>query len=159
MNAPRRNTWIGLLGWIVLCFAAAAIGSAFTTPSLENWYRELTKPPGNPPNWIFGPVWSALYLAMAIAAWRVWKARGLREPALKVFGVQLALNTLWSVLFFGMHNPGAALVEIVLLWAAIATTLAMFWRIDRVAGALFVPYLAWVSFATYLIGAIWWLNR
>jgi tryptophan-rich sensory protein len=159
MNAPRRNAWLGLVAWIVLCFAAAAIGSAFTTPSLEPWYRDLAKPPGNPPNWIFGPVWSALYLAMAIAAWRVWKTRRLGEPALKVFGVQLALNTLWSVLFFYTHNPGAALVDIVLLWAGIATTLAMFWRIDRVAGALFVPYLAWVSFATYLNAAIWWLNR
>jgi tryptophan-rich sensory protein len=144
---------------MAVCGLVAAVGSGFTKPSIAGWYADLTKPPGNPPDWVFGPVWTLLYLSMAIAAWLVWQQRGIKTPAIAMFAVQWALNLAWSVLFFGMHSPCAALVDIAILWVAIARTLVMFWRIDWRAGALLVPYLAWVSFASYLNAAIWWLNR
>jgi tryptophan-rich sensory protein len=118
------------------------------------------KPPFNPPDWIFAPVWTALFFMMALAAWRVWRRGGLRQArsALTLFVVQLALNLAWSVMFFGMRAIGAALVEIVLLLVAILATTLAFWRRDRVAGMLFMPYAAWVAFATVLNAALWRLN-
>jgi benzodiazapine receptor len=151
---------IGLVVFIAICFAAASIGSLVTTPQIPGWYAELAKPTWNPPNWIFGPVWSCLYLMMAVAAWLVWRHAGFagaRGP-LTLFAIQLALNSLWSVLFFGIQNPAAAAVEIILLWATILATLIAFWNRSKWAGGLLVPYLAWVSFAAVLNFTIWRLN-
>lgn len=158
-TTPRRP-WIGLIVFLVICFAAAGIGSAVTTPQIDGWYANLTKPSWNPPNWIFGPVWSTLYVAMAVAAWLVWRQSGIAaaKVPLALFGVQLALNTLWSCLFFGLENPGLAFTEVLLLWVAIAATMVTFWFRSKVAGLLFVPYLAWVTFAAFLNFTVWRLN-
>ena len=145
---------------LVICFGAAWIGSCLTTPSIGGWYAGLRKPAWTPPNWLFGPVWSLLYLGMAIAAWLVW--RRLEIPgakfALLVFAVQLALNVAWSGVFFTLHKPGAAFVEVLFLWIAILATALAFWPLSPAAGWLMVPYLMWVSFAATLNGAIWRLN-
>ena len=161
MAATRpKHSWIGLVVLLAVCFAAAGIGGAVTTPKITNWYATLAKPSWNPPNWIFGPVWSALYFCMAAAAWLVWRQGGFvsAKVPLILFGVQLGLNVLWSCLFFGLQSPGLAFVEVVLLWAAIAATMVTFWHRSVIAGILFVPYLAWVSFASILNFTIWRLN-
>jgi benzodiazapine receptor len=153
-----ENQWLMLVGFVVASFAAAALGGVVTGGSVRDWYPTLVKPAWNPPSWIFGPVWTVLYLAMAVAAWLVWRRVGW-GGALVWFAVQLALNATWSPVFFGMHRIGLALVNIVLLWLAIAGTTVAFWRVTPVAGWLFVPYLAWVSFATVLNFTLWRLNR
>ena len=155
----RRDLAV-LAGFVLLCFAVAGTGGLATASGVDTWYPTLVKPAFNPPDWIFGPVWTVLYLMMAIAAWRVWRRppSEQRSVALAVFGLQLALNLAWSVLFFGLQSPGAALVEIVLLLGAIAGTTYLFWRQERLAGLLFVPYLLWVAFATLLNVSIWLLN-
>ena len=154
-----RHT-IGLAISIVICFGAAWVGSLLTTPSIAGWYAALRKPPWTPPNWLFGPVWSALYLSMAIAAWLVW--RKLEVPgaklALLLFAVQLALNVSWSAIFFAVHRPDFAFAEIILLWLAILATLVVFWPMSRAAAWLMAPYLLWVAFAAALNHAIWRLN-
>lgn len=124
------------------------------------WYAELNKPSWNPPGWLFGPVWTVLYSMMAVAAWLVWQFGGFRLQgrALKWYLAQLLLNALWSPLFFGLHSPGLALGEILLLWVAIAITMRKFWRVSKWAGWLMVPYLGWVSFATVLNFILWRLN-
>ena len=159
-NAERVREAVALLGFVVLCLAVAAAGGAVTATSVGTWYAGLAKPAFNPPNWVFGPVWTALYLMMAFAGWRVWRRRGARDvrAALGAWALQLALNLVWSLVFFGARLIGAALAEIVLLLAVILATAVLFWRIDRVAGALFVPYAAWVAFATALNTALWRLN-
>ncbi|MCS6818269.1 MAG: TspO/MBR family protein [Acidobacteriota bacterium] len=141
-----------------ICFAVAGIGSWFTTPQIEGWYASLRKPGWTPPNWVFGPVWSALYTSMAVAAWLVWRRHGWGWE-LALFGVQLALNMAWSAIFFGLRNPGAALVEIFALWVMILATMLSFWRISSTAGWLMVPYLGWVSFAAVLNFVIWRMNQ
>ena len=149
----------GLMLSLALAFGVAAIGGWVTAGSVSTWYPGLAKPSLNPPDWIFGPVWTALYALMAVAAWRVWWSLGtLRHRALAFYGVQLALNLLWSILFFGAHRIGWALIEIAILLAAIAATTIAFWRIDRLAGLSFTPYVAWVAFAGMLNAAIWRLN-
>ena len=150
----------GLLGWLVVCFGASAIGSAVTISEIEGWYAGLEKPCFNPPNWIFGPVWSVLFFLMAVAAWLVWRRFGFAgaKAALVVFLVELSANVIWSVLFFGMHSPPMAFFGICLLWVLIATTIVMFWVKSRLAGGLLVPYLTWVSFASVLNFWIWQLN-
>lgn len=152
---------LGLLGWVALCFATAALGGWWTAGSVHTWYPALLKPAWNPPAWLFGPVWTVLYLMMGVAAWRVWRHRGEPgvQPALAWFVVQLVLNAAWSGLFFGLRNPGAAAAEICFLWGAIAIALGLSGRIDRWAAALLVPYLAWVSFALLLNFELWRLNR
>lgn len=152
--------WLGLAGFLLLCFAAAGLGSVFTDSSVGSWYRTLDKPAFNPPSWVFGPVWTVLYALMAVAAWRVWRAYGFSgaPAALALFGVQLALNVGWSALFFGARMPGAAFAEIVVLWGAILLTTLAFFRLDRPAGWLMVPYLAWVTFAAVLNFSIWQMN-
>lgn len=148
---------VALVGWLLLCFSAASLG-AFFLPG--EWYATLKKPAWNPPGWIFGPVWSALYTMMAVAAWLVWKRGGFvaqRRPLL-VFLAQLTLNALWTPLFFGLHWPGVAFAEIVLLWLAIVATIAAFRPVSRAALLLLVPYLAWVSFAAALNFTLWRLN-
>jgi tryptophan-rich sensory protein len=155
-----KHAWIGLIVLIILCFGIAALGGLTTTPSIPNWYAGLAKPTWTPPGWIFGPVWSILYLSMAVAAWLVWRKSGLQGAAMPMafFAIQLFFNAAWSWLFFGLHNCGAAFIDILLLWTAIAATTVAFWRRSLLAGLLFVPYLGWVSFAAVLNFAIWRLN-
>jgi benzodiazapine receptor len=148
---------VALAGWVAVTFAAAAMGGLFLP---GDWYARLQKPAWNPPNWIFGPVWTALYTIMAVTAWLVWKRGGFagQRRALLFFLLQLLLNALWSPLFFGLHLPGLAFVDLVLLWLALLATLATFWKAHRLAGAMLLPYLAWVTFAGALNFAIWRLN-
>ena len=155
-ESPAKNV-AGLCGWMAICFAAAAPG-AFFMPG--DWYATLQKPSWNPPGWIFGPVWTALYAMMAVAAWLVWKRGGFpaQRKALGLFLGQLALNALWTPLFFGLHLPGPAFAEILLLWLAIAATLTVFRSVNRTAFWLLVPYLAWVTFAAVLNGTLWRMN-
>jgi tryptophan-rich sensory protein len=128
---------------------------------VSTWYRTLAKPSFTPPAWVFGPVWTALYLTMAIAVWQVWLRRGFAGApgAMAAFAVQLLLNALWSLLFFGLRRPDLALADIALLWLALVATVLTFSRVSAPAGALLLPYLAWVSFASVLNFAIWQLNR
>jgi len=138
------------------------LSGAATANGVASWYPTLVKPSFNPPAWIFGPVWTALYLMMGLAAFLVWR-KGFDAPgvriALTAFVLQLLLNALWSILFFGLRSPGLAFVEILILWLAIGATVWSFWRVSPAAGALLLPYWAWVSFATILNGSIWSLNR
>lgn len=159
-NSTRRRDTLGFSVFLALCLAVSAIGGAVTATSVGTWYRTLAKPPFNPPDWIFAPVWTVLFFMMAVAAWRVWRRDGLRPArwALALFGLQLVLNLAWSILFFGLRSIGVALVEIVVLLLAILATMLVFWRRDRVAGMLFVPYAGWVGFATALNAALWQLN-
>jgi translocator protein len=150
--------WAGLAAWLGLCYLAAFVGSRFTDTGA--WYQALQQPAWQPPDWLFGPVWTLLYAMMAVAAWLVWRDRGFRAPAaLTLFLVQLALNVAWSWLFFGEQRPDLAFGEIVLLWIAILATLLAFWRIRPLAGALLIPYLLWVTYAATLNYSIWQLNR
>lgn len=152
--AERRPLYF----FLVATLAVGAVASLFTKPAIPTWYASLIRPAFAPPNWLFAPVWTALYIAMAFAGWRVWKKTGLRAPEMAMFGVQLALNFAWSMIFFGLHAIGAALIEIVLLDVAILVTTIAFFRRDRLAGLLFAPYLGWVVFATLLNQAFWKLN-
>jgi len=146
---------------VAACLAAGAIGSVATAGAIPTWYAGLRRPPWNPPAWVFGPVWTALYLLMAVAAWLVWRehAGPAGSVALGLFALQLVLNTAWSLIFFGLRAPGWAVVDIVALWLAIALTVVAFWPVRPVAGALLLPYLAWVTFAAVLNVAVWRLNR
>jgi translocator protein len=156
----RTRQVAGLLVWVAICLGAAGLGAWATTPEIDGWYRTLRKPEWNPPDAVFGPVWTTLYIMMAVAAWLVWRQQGLyaaRRP-LGLFALQLALNVAWSWIFFGSHQVGLAALEIVVLWMAIAATIISFLRRSRPAGWLLVPYLAWVSFATVLNWTIWSLN-
>jgi tryptophan-rich sensory protein len=155
-NSTSRQA-LALLGWLALCFAAS--GSAvFIAPG--GWYAGLNKPSWNPPAWLFGPVWSLLYVMMAVAAWLVWRQGGWRSQgrALGWFLLQWLLNALWTPLFFGLHRPGLAFAEMLLLWLALAATVRAFWQVRPAAGVLLVPYLAWVSFAALLNFTLWRLN-
>jgi benzodiazapine receptor len=143
---------------IAVCFAAAWLGSLVTRPALEPWYAGLAKPPWTPPNWVFAPAWTTLFALMAVAAWLVWRRAGLVSTPLALFLLQLLLNVAWSWLFFGRQSPGTAMIEIVVLWGAILATTLEFWRVDRLAGWLLLPYLAWVAFAAALNFSIWRRN-
>ena len=149
---------LGLIIWIIICFIPAIIGTQFDPGS---WYQNLSKPDWNPPNWIFGPVWTVLYISMGISVWIIWKNLGLKRAAIPIgfFIAQLVLNAIWSWLFFGLNNPTLALFDIVALWLLILITIIMFWRLKTVAGALLLPYIGWVSFATVLNYYIWHLNK
>ncbi len=153
----HARIWTGLLVSLLLAFAAAAVGSLF--PPGE-WYAGLERPAWTPPNWLFGPVWTALYAAMAVSAWLIWRRAGLvgGRLALSVYSVQLVLNAAWSGLFFGLQRPDLAFAGIVLLWLAILATVILFARIRVLAGWLLVPYLLWVSFAAVLNLELWRLN-
>jgi translocator protein len=152
-KSKLRNS-LALVGFVVVTFCAPAIG-AFSMPG--SWYAGLNKPSWNPPAWIFGPAWTLLYTLMAVAAWLVWKRVGFTRP-LGLYFVQLALNAAWTPIFFGAHEMGWALIEIMMLWIAIALTLISFFRVNRAAGWLLAPYLAWVTFATALNFTLWKLN-
>ena len=145
------------LGVFALLVAAAALFGAQFEPGL--WYEALRKPPLTPPSWVFGPVWSLLYLTIAVAGWLIWRARRNRVPALALWGVQLALNAAWSFLFFGLQRQSLALLEIGILLVFIVATAVVFFRVRPLAGALFAPYAAWVAFASYLNAGLWYLNR
>jgi len=146
---------------IVISELAGIIGSVFTTPSIAGWYVVIIKPALNPPAWVFGPVWTTLFVLMGISAFLIWK-KGLGQKdvkiALGIFLGQLVLNTLWSIIFFGLHSSGGALIEIVFLWLAILATMITFAKISKPAMWLLLPYILWVSFAMYLNYAIWALN-
>lgn len=157
------NRYVKITIFIVLCLAIGYLSGEVTRNSVDTWYPLLEKPPFNPPNWLFFPVWTTLYIFMGIAAGLVWDKID-RQPdevkkALQFFFIQLALNALWSLLFFGLRNPMLAMLEIVLLWLMIYETWHKFTRINKWSGWLFVPYLLWVSFAAILNGSIWYLNR
>lgn len=171
--------------FILLCLGAGAVGGLFTADAISTWYPTLTKPSLNPPNWIFGPVWTILYILMGVSlylvwrsgwkvvnpilvpkkkAWNRWSARfwtgdWQKQNVIAIFAVQLILNALWSYLFFGLHLPGLAFFEILALWFAIIYTIVNFYRISKLAAWLLVPYIVWVSFASYLNYSIWVLNR
>jgi benzodiazapine receptor len=153
---PVKNR--ALKYFLVVTLAVGAAGSLFTEPNIDGWYAGLVHPAIAPPNWVFAPVWTMLYILMAYAAWRVWRTTGLRSTEMLAFGVQLALNLAWSAIFFGLHQISAALGEIILLDLAILYTMLLFWRRDRAAGAVMLPYLAWSMFATVLTHAFWKLN-
>ncbi|MGP1667177.1 MAG: TspO/MBR family protein [Rhodanobacter sp.] len=150
---------VGLTGWLLLSFIAAAIG-ALASVQAANFYQQLAQPAWAPPSSVFGPVWSVLYVLMGVAAWLVWRQGGWQRQrvVLTLFVSQLALNSLWSWLFFGWHRGAWAFVDILLLWLLIAVTLVGFWRVRSWAGALLLPYLFWVSFAALLNYAVWHLN-
>jgi tryptophan-rich sensory protein len=156
------KTALRILLAIVICELAGVIGSMFTAPAIPGWYAGLAKPSFNPPNWVFGPVWTALYAMMGLAAYLVYE-KGWNRPevrkALTVFGVQLVLNALWSVVFFGGRQLLGGVVVIVLLWLMILLTIRLFSRTSRPAAYLLVPYMLWVSFATVLNVSLYLLNR
>jgi len=161
MQAIRSwNSWAALIVLLAVVAAVSVLGSAVTVPKIPGWYASLNKPAFNPPAWIFGPVWTVLYVLMAVAAWRIWlqPATPERRTALAWFALQLAFNAAWSQIFFGLERPGWALAVIVALVVAVAVTLWRFVRLDRLAGWLLVPYLAWLLFATVLNGAVVVLN-
>ncbi|MFA7198446.1 MAG: TspO/MBR family protein [Methanoculleus sp.] len=152
---------VQFLASVGVCLLAGLIGSVFTIPAIPGWYAALVKPALIPPSWVFGPVWTALYILMGIALYLVW-IRGWDQKHVKVamaiFGVQLILNILWSFLFFGLQSPFFALIEVVLLWIAILMTIGAFYRVSVPAAVLLVPYLLWVTFAAYLTYGVYILN-
>lgn len=156
MSRPSRPLFnaLALAGFILVTFGAPLAGVA-SPPG--DWYASLAKPEWNPPAWIFGPVWTLLYLLMAVAAWMVWKRAGWRRP-LWLYLMQLALNAAWTPVFFGAHQIGWALVEIIALWTAILMTMLAFLRVNKAAGWMMAPYLAWVTFAAFLNFTLWRLN-
>ena len=156
--SPKRQL-LGLVGWILVCFAAASVG-AVASLDAASFYGQLTRPGWAPPSWLFAPVWSLLYLLMAVAAWLVWRSHGFKasSTALVLFLVQLAANALWTWLFFAWRQGAGAFLEILLLWALIVATIASFRRVDTRAALLMVPYLVWVTFATALTFSVWRLN-
>jgi len=151
---------VGLLVCVAACFAAAGVGGLFTGLSVSTWYHELQRPAWNPPDWVFGPVWTVLYLMMGVAAWLVWRKGGWAgaRVALVLFVVQLVLNAAWTGVFFGLRAPGMAFIELAALWIAIVATVIAFWRRSIAAGALMLPYLAWSTFAAVLNFTIWRMN-
>jgi tryptophan-rich sensory protein len=156
---PRLRAGLELLGWIVLAQLAGLVGSLATFSAIDGWYATLVQPELAPPNWVFGPVWTTLYALMGVAAWLVSRADyGDKRPAYAAFGLQLLLNTTWSFVFFGAEAIGPALAVILVLLVAILANVALFYRVDRRAALLLLPYLAWVSFATYLNYGFWTLN-
>ncbi len=155
-SPPRSRRPLYLL--LIITLGVGAAGSLFTTPQIPTWYAGLNHPAIAPPNYLFGPVWTTLYILMAFAAWRVWRITDWRNAALTAFWVQLALNFAWSLIFFAMHSIGGALVEVIALDLAILVTTILFARRDWVAGLLMLPYLAWTLFATVLNHAFWRLN-
>lgn len=161
MTSPSSPRYGALLGFLGVTALAAAMGSVATFRTVTTWYPTLMKPAWTPPSALFGPVWTVLYVGMAVAAWRVWRGQTGRaaKAVQRSYFAQLALNALWSVLFFGMRRPDLALFDIVALWVLIVVILIRFWPVDRLAAVLWAPYVAWVSFATALNAAVWQLNR
>ena len=162
MQAPwsKSRLVLGLLIILLLVFGVSSISALISDPAIQTWYEELKRPAFTPPNWIFSPVWITLYIMMSLAAWMVWKGRGWKQTRgpLALFIMQLILNGFWSILFFGLKRPDLALVEIIILWLAIGMTFFSFWRVQKSAGALLLPYWVWVSFAVILNFEFYRLN-
>lgn len=157
----KLPSFVSCVGWIALCEAVGGIGAFFTTPSISGWYTTLEKPFLQPPNWIFAPVWTLLYALMGISIFLVLRrVKGKKDRVwfMQLFGAQLFFNFIWSIFFFGFHAPGLALLDIVFLLGIIIVLMVDFKKYSLTASLLFVPYLLWVSFATYLNFMIWWLN-
>ena len=156
----KNNKVFTYLGFILVCQMAGIIGSVFTAPAVKGWYTTINKSPLNPPSWVFAPVWTILFIMMGISVSIIWlsEKNEARTKALKVFFVQLVLNTLWSIIFFGLKNPALAFVEIILLWLAILYTIILFRKINRKASCLLIPYILWVSFASVLTLSVALLN-
>ncbi len=154
------NRWLALLCFVMLCFVVAGVSGWLTRPEISGWYASIRKPAWNPPSWVFGPVWTTLYLMMAVAGWLVWLTDPgpQRTRALWLFVIQLALNFVWSPTFFSWHRPDWAAGVISLLWLAIGSFTVAAWAVSKWAASLFVPYWLWVSFATALNFTIWKLN-
>ena len=161
MRRSKIGEILILFSSIIICQLAGIIGSIFTAPSIPLWYTSLNKPSFSPPNWLFAPVWTTLYLLMGISLFLVWR-KGLKEKDIKiafaVFIFQLILNSLWSFLFFGLESPFAAFIEIIFLWIAILISIILFSRISKAAAILLIPYILWVGFASVLNFAFWRLN-
>jgi tryptophan-rich sensory protein len=157
----KINNTLKVIIAITISELAGIIGSVFTSPSIKGWYADIVKPAINPPSWVFGPVWTILFVLMGLSAFLIWK-KGLDRKdvkiALGIFLGQLVLNTLWSIIFFGLHSPGGAFIEIIFLWLAILATIITFAKISKLAAWLLVPYILWVSFAGFLNYLIWVLN-
>ena len=149
-----------LLASIIICEMAGVLGSIFTTSQIKGWYKTLEKPPFNPPNWIFAPVWTILFVLMGISLWLIWieEIKISKKKAIIIFAGQLVLNILWSFMFFGLNSPVLGFLIIVPLWIAIFLTIKEFYKISKVASYLLVPYILWVSFASVLNASIWFLN-
>jgi len=160
-NTKKFQT-VPFFGFVIGSMILGSTGSLVTMPAIPTWYANLIKPSFNPPNWVFGPVWTLLFILMGIASYLVWKS-GTGKPgvnrALLAYGLQFALNILWSSAFFGVRSPGLGLFTIIILWIAIAVTIIRFWRVNHLAGLLLAPYIAWVSFASILNTSIYLLNR
>ena len=148
-----------LFGFLAVTLTVGFFGGQVTAPNIASWYNGLAKPSFNPPNWVFAPVWTTLYVLMAVAAWLVWRVKGFKSRAFPLWIAQLILNFAWSFIFFGQHAPGLAFAELVVLWVVLFFTLITFGRIDKPAGGLLIPYLAWISFAGLLNFWVWKLNR
>lgn len=157
------NKYVKILIFVATCIAVGYLSGSVTRSAVTTWFPTLVKPSFNPPAWVFAPVWSLLYIMMGIAAGLVWNhidfEREIVRKALLFFAIQLALNAIWSLIFFGLKNPLLALIEIILLWLMIYETYIKFIKIDKIASYLLIPYLLWVSFATVLNASIWWLNK
>jgi len=155
-----NNKSLLLFSCIALCLGSGFLGSIFTTPSIPTWYSSLLKPSFTPPSWLFAPVWTFLYILMGISLYTILitKKHKQKSLAIKLFLVQLLLNTLWSVIFFGAHQLGLAFLEIMLLWVVLLATIYKFQKLDQNAAWLLLPYLIWVTFASYLNFTIWQLN-
>jgi len=157
------NKTVKIATALIVCLMVGYSASVVTRPSVETWYPTLVKPIFNPPNWIFMPMWTLLYILMAVAAGLVWdkikEQNAEVKKALGFFLIQLTLNAIWSYLFFGLKNPMLALIEIALLWLMIYETYLKFIKINKIAGYLLIPYMAWVAFAAVLNASIWWLNK
>jgi benzodiazapine receptor len=155
---PKINKERPLYYFLLITLGVGALASLFTAPQIPTWYATLRHPEMAPPGWVFAPVWTTLYVLMAVAAWRVWKRTGTASPEMAAFALQLVLNFIWCAIFFGLHRIDAALAEILALDLAILVTLILFVRRDRLAGLLFVPVMVWTVFATVLNHAFWRLN-
>ena len=157
---PTTTQWLMLIVFLGVCLGVGALGAVATGKSVRDWYPSLRRPSGTPPGWVFGPVWTALYVLMAISAWLVWRDYGWgARAALLIFCAQLALNLTWSGIFFGARLPGFALFEIVVLWLAILFNMFVFYALKPASAYLLLPYLLWVMYAAYLNCGIWLLNR
>ncbi len=161
LTGTSQHKWTSLAVFLLINFVVAGVGGIFTANSVHTWYPTLLKPVGTPPDFVFAPVWTILYVLIAISAWRVWQRRSemIVTPALNRYFIQLALNAAWTPLFFGLHWIAVALTDLVLLWFALLVTWRAFRRIDEKAATLLIPYALWSTFALYLNALIWWLNR
>ncbi len=160
-NAKKINKILKLIVSLILCQLPGLIGSFFTLQAIPNWYAYLNKPILNPPNWLFAPVWTLIYLSLGISFFLIWQSNQSqikKKMAYYVFFVQLILNAFWSIFFFGLRSPLLALIEIIFLWIIIAWNIKLFYQLHRLAGLILIPYLLWVTFATYLTFSIFLLN-